>query len=59
MRSSCYIALKFERSPNNVGIVRKRWFTFHGPERVSLRVDEPELIPPIVESVLTWEGVPK
>ncbi len=51
--------VEIERSPNNVGMVRKRWFTFHGPNRVSLRVDEPELIPPIVESVLTWERVSK
>ena len=51
--------VEIERSPNNVGMLRKRWFTFHSPDRVSLRVDEPELIPPIVESVLTWERVPK
>ena len=51
--------VEIERSPNNVGMLRKRWFTFHSPDRVSLRVDEPELIAPIVESVLTWERVPK
>jgi hypothetical protein len=51
--------VEIERVPNNVGIVRKRWFTFHGPNRVSLRVDEPELFPPIVQSVLTWERVQK
>lgn len=49
--------VEIERVPNNVGMVRKRWFTFHGPDRVSLRVDEPELVPPIVHSVLTWERV--
>jgi hypothetical protein len=49
--------VEIERSPNNVGTLRKRWFTFHSPDRVSLRVDEPELIAPIVESVLTWERV--
>ena len=51
--------VEVERVPNNVGIVRKRWFTFHGPDQVSLRVDEPELIAPIVQSVLTWERVRK
>lgn len=51
--------VEIERIPNNVGMLRKRWFTFHSPDRVSLRVDEPELIPPIVESILTWERVPK
>jgi hypothetical protein len=49
--------VEIERSPNNVGMLRKRWFTFHSADRVSLRVDEPELVPPIVESVLTWERV--
>ncbi len=44
-----------ERVPNNVGKVRKRWFTFDGPNRITLTVDTPELIPPIVESKLTWE----
>jgi hypothetical protein len=51
--------VEIERVPNNVGIVRKRWFTFQTPDRVSLRVDERELAPPIVESVLTWERVRK
>jgi hypothetical protein len=51
--------VEIERVPNNVGIVRKRWFTFHSPDRVSLRVDEPELVAPIVHSVLTWERVRK
>jgi hypothetical protein len=49
--------VEIERSPNNIGMLRKRWFTFHSPNRVSLTIDEPELIPPIVESVLTWERV--
>ena len=51
--------VEIERSPNNVGMLRKRWFTFEGLNRISLRVDEPELIPPLVESVLTWERVTK
>ena len=48
-----------ERVPNNIGIVRKRWFTFEGPDRLRLSVDTPELIPPIVESTLTWERIAK
>ena len=51
--------VEIERVPNNIGIVRKRWFIFHSPDQVSLRVDEPELVPPIVQSVLTWERVRK
>jgi len=48
-----------ERVPNNVGIVRKRWFTFDGPNRLTLKIDTPELVPPIVESTLTWERITK
>jgi hypothetical protein len=48
-----------ERVPNNVGIVRKRWFTFDGINRLTLKVDARELIPPIVESTLTWERITK
>lgn len=51
--------VEIERVPNNVGIVRKRWFTFDGANRLSLRIDTPELIAPIVESTLTWERVIK
>lgn len=47
--------VEIERVPNNVGVVRKRWFAFEGINRVMLTVDSPELIPPIVESILTWE----
>ena len=51
--------VEIERSPNNVGMVRKRWFTFDGQNRVSLKIDASELIPPIIESTLTWERVAK
>jgi hypothetical protein len=33
------------------------WFTFDGPDRVTLRIDPPELTPPVVESLLVWERV--
>jgi len=48
-----------DKVPNNVGRIRKRWFTFQGRDRVSLRIDTPELNPPVVESTLTWERVTK
>ncbi len=45
--------------PNLVGVTRKRWFTFDGPNRVALRIDTSELAPPVVEGTLTWERVVK
>ena len=51
--------MEIERIPNFVGRARKRWFTFQGPNRVSLRIDTPELTSPVVESILTWERVVK
>lgn len=49
--------VEIDKSPNNVGRTRKRWFTFEGPNRVALRIDTPELTAPIVESTLIWERV--
>jgi hypothetical protein len=49
--------VEIDISPNRVGRDRKRWFTFQGPNRVSLRVDAPA--PPFVESTLIWERVQK
>jgi len=46
-----------EKSPASVGIARKRWFRFEGPNRLTLRVDPPENAAGIVESVLEWERV--
>ena len=51
--------LDIERVPNNVGIARKRWFRFDSANRLTLRIDTPELIPPVVESTLTWERITK
>jgi len=51
--------VEIEKTPNLVGMARKRWFTFQGPNRVSLRIDTPELTPPLVESTLIWERVVK
>jgi hypothetical protein len=51
--------VEIEKTPNIVGRTRKRWFTFEGPDRLSLRVDRPELAPGVAESILTWERVRK
>ena len=46
-------------NPNEVGRATKRWYTFQGTNRMSLRIDSNELKPPIVESTLNWERVVK
>jgi len=51
--------VEIERNPNLVGRARKRWFTFQGPNRVALRIDTPELNPPVVEDTATWDRVTK
>jgi hypothetical protein len=51
--------VEIERIPNFVGRARKRWFKFQGPNRLSLRIDTPELTSSVVESILTWERVVK
>jgi len=51
--------VEIENRPNLVGMARKRWFAFQGPNRVSLRIDTPELAAPVVESTLIWERVVK
>jgi hypothetical protein len=43
--------------PNVVGRDRKRWFTFDGPNRLTLRVDPAGLGPGIADSMLIWERV--
>ena len=49
--------IEIDTVPNAVGTDRKRWFTFEGPNRVSLRTDPPQ--PGVVESTLIWERVVK
>jgi Lipocalin-like domain len=51
--------VEIDTIPNAVGRDRKRWFTFQGPNRVSLRMDTPELTSPVVEDTLIWERVVK
>src|SRR5262249_33801509 len=38
------------KSPNVVGATRKRWFTFEGPNRLTLRMDASENNPPVVDN---------
>lgn len=46
-------------NPNEVGRATKRWYTFQGTNRMSLRIDSEELKLPVVESTLNWERVVK
>ena len=50
---------EINQTPNAVGGETKRWFTFQGPDRMSLRVDPSELTPPAVETTFVWERVVK
>ena len=50
---------EINKSPNEVGMTRKRWFTFEGPNRLALKIDPSENAPPVVESTLIWERVQK
>lgn len=49
--------VEIDTVPNVVGTDRKRWFTFQGPNRVSLRMDPPTV--GTVEFTLIWERVVK
>jgi len=49
--------VEIDAVPNTVGTDRKRWFTFQGPNRLSLRTDPPTA--GTVESTLIWERVVK
>ena len=50
---------EINQTPNAVGGETKRWFTFQGRDRMSLRVDPSELNPPVVETTFVWERVVK
>jgi len=45
------------QTPNAVGRETKRWYSFQGPDRMSLRVDASELNGSTVESTFVWERV--
>jgi hypothetical protein len=44
-------------NPRTVGIVRKRWFTFDGPDRLKLTIDAAERGANLQDSSLIWERV--
>jgi hypothetical protein len=50
---------EINQNPNAVGKVTKRWYTFQGTNRLSLRFDPAELKSPVVENILIWERVGK
>ena len=50
---------EINQNPNAVGKATKRWYTFQGTNRMSLRIDTAELKSPVVESTLIWERVVK
>ena len=56
-----FIVRKYDvnQNPNLVGKVTKRWFTFQGPNRMSLRIDTAELNAPMVDNTLIWERIAK
>ncbi len=56
-----FIVRKYDvnQNPNLVGKVTKRWYTFLGPKRMSLRIDAPELNAPMIENTLIWERIAK
>jgi hypothetical protein len=45
------------QTPNAVGKATKRWYTFEGTKRMSLRIDRAELTLPVVENTLIWERI--
>ena len=47
------------QNPNAVGQATRRWYSFQGSDRMTLRVDPAELTKPVVESLLIWERVTK
>jgi hypothetical protein len=46
-------------NPRSVGAVRKRWFTFDGPDRLTLKIDKAELGAALQNSILVWERAHK
>ena len=48
---------EINQNPNAVGRTTKRWYTFQGTNRMSLRVDTTELTLPVVENTFVWERI--
>ena len=47
------------QNPNAIGRATRRWYSFQGPDRLTVRVDAAELRQPIVETLFVWERVTK
>ena len=47
------------QNPNAVGKASRRWYSFQGSDRMTLRVDAAELTKPVVETLFIWERVTK
>ena len=47
------------QNPDAVGRATRRWFSFQGPDRLTLKVDAGELTAPVVETLFIWERVTK
>ena len=45
------------QNPNAVGRATRRWYSFQGADRMTLRVDAAELTKPVVETLFIWERV--
>jgi hypothetical protein len=50
---------EINQNPNAVGKATRRWYSFQGPDRMTLRVDAAELTKPVVETLFIWERVTK
>jgi hypothetical protein len=50
-------AVEIDLNPRDIGVVRKRWFTFDGPNRLTLRIDAAERQKDVKDSLLVWERV--
>ena len=50
---------EINQNPNALGRATKRWYSFQGNDRMSLRVDPLELNRPVVETTFIWERVVK
>jgi hypothetical protein len=50
---------EINQNPNAVGRATRRWFSFQGTDRLTLRVDAAELTKPVVETLFIWERVTK
>lgn len=50
---------EINQNPNAVGRASRRWYSFQGADRMTLRVDSAELTKPVVETLFIWERVTK